>query len=417
MRILVTGARSTGALEWVRLLAKLRKQSIHFCDLKIFTADTQHFSLAGYSNATDRHVVYASPRFRPADFSRDLIQHVLDLKIDLIIPTCEEIFYISELESRLKEKRPFVKIYANTTSILMELHDKSKFNSVAKTIGQVPITQEIQPTSQLSNIIDFYRARSIKQLVFKPSLSRFASKVFFLNLRQPKELIISTLENEIQNSRYPLTVQEFIEGTEYCSFALTSKGKVLRNVSYRPALRAGRGAGILLTTPDPRIQKKIDEWVNRFTAQQSLTGQMAFDFIYQPNRDVIYPIECNPRTTSGIHFINSRDIELILKDLDIAPKTKIENDTQSASQYEFTEPATYKLTTAILLFLFSNLRELQKAPNLFGAIRKSRDMVFRTDDLKPGIIQFFLPFYYLALSLKTKRSLLEATTYDIERNV
>ena len=53
--------------------------------------------------------------------------------------------------------------------------------------------------------------------------------------------------------------------------------------------------------------KSIETWVSAFVKKLNFSGQIAFDFIQTKDGEV-YPIECNPRLTSGIHLFRGTDI-------------------------------------------------------------------------------------------------------------
>jgi hypothetical protein len=82
-----------------------------------------------------------------------------------------------------------------------------------------------------------------------------------------------------------------------------AQGRVTALAAYHPRHRAGRGgAGVYfepVRTGD--VASAVRDFAERFFARTAWHGQAAFDAILTPDSGLL-PIECNPRTTSGVHF-------------------------------------------------------------------------------------------------------------------
>jgi predicted ATP-grasp superfamily ATP-dependent carboligase len=100
-------------------------------------------------------------------------------------------------------------------------------------------------------------------------------------------------------------LQEYIDGDHYCTYGLVRNGELLAHSAYKPQQRWGMGSSTVFENFE---DKEIEIWVRNFVAGINFTGQIAFDFI-RSKEGILYPIECNPRVTSGVHlFKDSKEL-------------------------------------------------------------------------------------------------------------
>ena len=71
----------------------------------------------------------------------------------------------------------------------------------------------------------------------------------------------------------------------------------------------------------------IAAWVERFVAATGWTGFVSFDFIADAEGRP-FAIECNPRTTSGLHFWRNEDIARAVTDPQFEPRFRPERRLQ-----------------------------------------------------------------------------------------
>ena len=133
-------------------------------------------------------------------------------------------------------------------------------------------------------------------LVFKPAWSRFGSRV----LIRPSEADIQKLRpTELD----PWVAQAYLPGEEISAYAVAVDGRLAAFQSYRPTYRVGQGAGVAFEAADvPEARAFVDALVSRL----KWTGQISFDFRRDANGE-LHVIECNPRTTSGVHYFGPED--------------------------------------------------------------------------------------------------------------
>ena len=81
------------------------------------------------------------------------------------------------------------------------------------------------------------------------------------------------------------------------------QGRVQGTAVYRGTLMSGSVAVGFERVDHPAIEA----WIARFVAATGWTGFIAFDFIVDA-AGTPWGIECNPRTTSGLHFFAEADL-------------------------------------------------------------------------------------------------------------
>jgi hypothetical protein len=107
----------------------------------------------------------------------------------------------------------------------------------------------------------------------------------------------------------PAIVQRLVTGQEYSSCTLAQAGHVQGTAVYRGTLMSGTVAVGFERVDQPAIEA----WIARFVASTGWTGFIAFDFILDA-AGVPWGIECNPRTTSGLHFFAEADLAAAILD-------------------------------------------------------------------------------------------------------
>jgi len=107
----------------------------------------------------------------------------------------------------------------------------------------------------------------------------------------------------------PAIVQRFVEGAEFSTCTLAHQGRVLGSVVYRGLQMSGSVAVAFERVDRPAIEA----WIARFVAAAQWSGFIAFDVIVD-EQGRPFGIECNPRTTSGVHFFESTDLAQCIVD-------------------------------------------------------------------------------------------------------
>ncbi len=250
---------------------------------EVYAADSTYATVCILSRFVNKFIKLPVPT--SSEYKNALSEVLCDYKIDILIPTCEEIFYISKFK---KELEKYSYIFCDTHEKLIYLHDKWSFYNYLK---------QANILTPVTHLADQTACKWEENKIIKPRFSRFASKV----------VVSNKIPSDKANKKY--LVQEFIEGRQICSYALVKEGKIISQCVYEPVLTAGKGAGILLKKIRYNKADKITEQISK---EFNFTGQIAFDFIETQNGD-LYTIECNPRATSGLGFIGNDLLKLLLK--------------------------------------------------------------------------------------------------------
>jgi hypothetical protein len=131
--------------------------------------------------------------------------------------------------------------------------------------------------------------------VFKPCFSRFGETAFV----GPAP---DRLHRVKPSPAHPWVAQRRVTGREACFYAVARDGELRAFAAYRSDWRLGGGASFGFEALDETAAAALREAAAILAARLSLTGQFACDAIFDA-RGQPWLIECNPRATSGVHFL------------------------------------------------------------------------------------------------------------------
>ena len=278
--VLILGGRAPVALDHARRFAH---QGWTVC-----IADSIPCQISGASKAVTATLRLAPPRYAPAQFVTDLARIVREHRIDLVVPTCEEVFYVSRYRHRLPAH---ARVLAEDFDKLRAVHSKWQFLELAQDCGaDVPVSARVQS-------LDEARAWAAgRPVVLKPEFSRFGVHV-------------RLYRNGIPDDAPPLpdlgawVVQTLVTGQEFCSYSVADRGRLVAHALYRPDWRMSTSASFYFA---PARIDAVRHFVANFARKLEFTGQLSFDWIQQADGRVS-PLECNPRATSGSHLFGPDD--------------------------------------------------------------------------------------------------------------
>ncbi|MBU0552631.1 hypothetical protein KKF91_07135 [Myxococcota bacterium] len=277
IRVLLTGGRAPATLELARLLWR--------GGVEVTLVESLPATVTALSRAARRVYGAPGPRQDLAGFAAALARVIEAEAIDVVIPTCEEIFHVARVASTLP---PRARLLVPPLATLRRLHSKHDFIAWARSMGlSVPETRRLTSREALAAHLE---AEGGHGWAFKPEFSRFSTATIL----RPAGL--EAFEGvEISPAR-PWVAQRFIEGRALCSWGVAYEGELRVHACY-PVTIAASGAAITFEAED---HPGVAAWTRRFAAEAGLTGQLAFDFIEREG--IVYAIECNPRLTSGVHL-------------------------------------------------------------------------------------------------------------------
>ncbi len=381
MRVLLTGARAPVTLELIRLFAAAGHQ--------VFVAESARVYLGQASKFVTGFYSVPKPRLEPVAFIQEL-ERIIELEqIDLVIPTCEEVFWISGMieGSSLRDR-----FFVSDSNVLVELHDKARFAELARAWKlQFPRTRILKSKRDLEQL------PREKKRILKPAFSRFAAKTQVLEIG-------AKLPNLEPSINQVWLAQDFLEGQEFCSFAIVRAGIVQAFVLYRPVWRAGFGASVMfesVSKDDPKSQEAL-EVTRVVVAKTNFTGQIAFDFIQTV--DGLNVLECNPRATSGIHLF--------------APEDHLERAYFEHLEIPIFPVRTQRAMLALPMLLYGLPSAIRANRFLewWSDLISTRDLIFDRDDPGPAWHQIPSAIELLCEASRLNCTALEASTADIEWN-
>ena len=374
MNVLILGGRAPAALELGRIFTKSKN--------KVWFAESFPFALSKYSNTCAQFLPLPEPNRHPKAFIDEILVICNRFNIDLVIPTCEEVFYLSYYKDKFPKK---TLVFVDEFTKLKSLHDKFEFIKMVEAAQLLaPKTQKVDNPEELGKL---WKKRN--RCVIKPVFSRFGEHVLINPLSE------SDLPSAV-TAKNPYVFQEYISGKLYCSYSVCQDGILLAHTCYSSEFYAGRAAIHF----EHITHTGICEWVSKFVAFHRITGQVSFDFI--ENENGLYPLECNPRATSGIH--------------------NFFQDTRLASCFDQLEPrqlvepqgrGQHAIMLALILYGFPKVRSWGMLLKLLKTIWKSRDVIFDLKDPLPALGQFVSYGSFLRKALQSGITSLDATVEDI----
>jgi hypothetical protein len=280
MRVLVLGGRAPVALDHARRFAAQGSTA--------YVADSVPCRMSRYANAVADCFLVPPPRFAPVEFAKELARIIQRERIDLVLPTCEEVFYISRLRHCLPGE---CLVFAPPFEQIRQLHSKLRFLELAIDCGaNIPNSACV---GTIREAITWSRGRPV---VLKPEFSRFGVYVRL----HPDGIPAGSAELE------PLgrwVVQDFCAGKEVCSYSVAVGGVLAAHVEYEPRYRLAGSSSFYF---DPYTAPGIRDFIERFVSKINFTGQISFDWIIgRDGRPSV--LECNPRAISGLHLFDRLD--------------------------------------------------------------------------------------------------------------
>lgn len=275
-RILISGARAPVALGVGRAF-QAAGFDVHFVD----SVPSLMTRWSGFG-ADKLHRV-RPPKTQFEDFRRDVRALVDEIDPLLVVPTCEEVFYLTQAAALDNFQD---RLFAPSLDILRRLHSKFDFAALARDCGfETPLTWRATSDEDLQS----HRTRS-RDLVFKPEFSRFGAEA----LIRPTGVEVERLKVGPEKA---WVLQEYIEGEEVSVWSAARDGELLALAGYLPKWQFGGASSYFLRDDDP----KLVDLCRTMAASIGMTGQLSIDCI-RTKDGKLRPIECNPRAVSGVQL-------------------------------------------------------------------------------------------------------------------
>lgn len=275
--VLLTLGRLPKALDLAR--------AFHGAGWRVVVAEPFRRHLAGASNTVARSHVVTAPAVDRDGYLGDLLRVIEAEAVELVVPVSEEVVHVAALHGRLPAP---ARIFAMPQDIVLAAHDKGRFAAQSAAWG-LPV-----PTTHALGSGEAAGLAQAQDVVVKPLHAcsgrgvRFVARGEALPPADPAA---------------PAIVQARIRGTERSTCSLVHDGAVSGTVVYQGVMQSGSVSIAFERVEDPAIEA----FVRGYAAATRWTGFLSFDFILDEGGRP-FAIECNPRTTSGLHFFAAEDI-------------------------------------------------------------------------------------------------------------
>ena len=263
-------------------------RSFHQAGWRVIIADPARDHLSRVSNHVTKSCCVPPPATQYEDYLEALQQIIQSEAINLIVPVSEEIMYVSLLKTDPKLNSL---LFSMDHELIHRTHNKGAFITMCQSLGLTAPETAFADSNEASEI-----ARS-GPFITKPIHSCAGDRV---SLHERGEAFTPDPER---------LVQRRIIGDEVSTCSLARNGKRQATSIYRGTLMGGTVAVAFERIENDAVMR----WVDQFIAATQWTGFISFDFIIDAG-GIPHAIECNPRTTSGIHFFETADVARAILD-------------------------------------------------------------------------------------------------------
>lgn len=367
--MLLTLGRLPKALELARAL--------HSAGCRVIVAEPFRWHLCKPSRAVAACYRVTAPNTDRDAYLAELLEIVARENVDLVIPVSEEVFHVAALRGTLPSR---VGLLCPPPQHIAGLHDKLGFAHAAQAAGL-----KVPPTFPEASD-EARRLMESGDYVAKPAHSCSGIGVS-----------ICRHGDRHRTGEPDMLVQRLVEGDHISSLSLLHEGRQLCSVMYRGTVYAGTVAVCFERVTEAA---SVTRWLQGFFSESDYSGFIAFDFIVDAEGEA-WAIECNPRLTSGVHFLDTLDLgKALLAPGDVAA---VGFKPQQRMQWAY---STLTEAYAALLRPAEFRRRL-------GQLFSSRDVVWSARDPLPFLLMTPMSWEILWPAMTTSLTLGEATQRDI----
>lgn len=369
--VLLTLGRLPKALELARALDQ--------AGTRVIVADPFGLHVCRASRSVSRSIRVPAPNADPAAYLDAVEAIVRQEGVDIVVPVSEEALHAASLYGRLPASTA---LYGPPQEALARLHDKLAFNRAADAIGlTVPETHDgpTQAAVALAEAQDY---------IVKPA---HGCSGIGVSLRRRGDPLTPA-------DRQPgMLVQARLPGRHVSSFSVTRDGEVLATALYQGRIYSGTVSVSFERVDDCPAAAS---WIRRFVEAERYTGFISFDFI-EDAQGVPNAIECNPRLTSGVHFLDPAGLAQAVLNL------------PEARPIAMRRVRAFQEGHTALLEVYGAMFRPREFFRRLKAFLTSQDVLFRINDPLPFFLFTPMSWPVLRQAMFEKISLGEAATRDI----
>jgi predicted ATP-grasp superfamily ATP-dependent carboligase len=369
--VLLTLGRLPKALELARAL--------HKAGARVIVADPFGLHVCRASRSVAKSIRVPAPNTNAAAYL-DALEAIIDREsVDLVVPVSEEALHAASLATRLPGR---TRLFGPPQDTLARLHDKLAFNRTAAAIGlTVPETHEGHSEAAFS-------LAQAHDYIVKPA---HGCSGIGVSLRRRGDALQPA-------DRQPgMLVQARLPGRHVSSFSIARSGEVLATALYQGRIYSGTVSVSFARIDDCPAAAS---WIQRFAKAEAYTGFLSFDFI-EDAQGLPSAIECNPRLTSGVHFLDPSGLAQAVLEL------------EQAGPIAMRPARSFQEGHTALLEVYS---ALPRPPEFFRRLRAfltSQDVLLRLNDPLPFLLFTPMSWPVLRQAIFERISLGEAATRDI----
>lgn len=346
---------------------------------RVIIAEPATWHLARVSRHVAKSVKVTAPNDNQSDYISDLLNVIKTENVSLVVPVSEEALHATLIEEHLLEN---VKLYSMPQARLRELHDKERFIKLADSFGLTV------PKTFLLGTRDADAYAKDHDFILKPicTCSGQGLEIHNAGDQLPDAITLP-----------PTIVQEQMKGALKSTFSMCHEGRVIGTVVYRSAILSGT-VGVAFERLEN--EQKIERWISEFVEKSNHSGFISFDMMEDEN-ETPHAIECNPRATSGIHFVAR---ESIASAITSPQMTDSLNMRPQKLMQQF-----YPCLTETQGSLFRRDHFLEKA----GIMWRAKEVNFSWRDPLPLWLMPFTSWQIMKRAFLHGESFGEASTHDI----
>ncbi|MGB2521974.1 MAG: ATP-grasp domain-containing protein [Luminiphilus sp.] len=255
-------------------------RGLHGHGVRVIVADPMKRQLCSVSRAVTKTFQVAPPNTDIEGWERDILDIIERENVTDLIPTSEEVCHVANLAPRLPDTTRYV---GPSAEWIAQWHDKLQFVNYAISRGVTAPSVYTTADGEARSLI------RQTECVLKPRRGCSGTEVSFI----PPG---STLPPPSQD----MLLQRRVQGNHLYTLSWVDAGEVKATASYRGSTHSGTVAVGFQSAPTPF---SVKQWIEQFVADTDVTGFLSFDFILDRS-GIPWGIECNPRLSSGVHFID-----------------------------------------------------------------------------------------------------------------
>lgn len=292
-RILASTSRMPFAIDEIRKLGLTNRY--------VLATDTFAAAPGGHTRGAAERAVTPRPTQQPDEFVDSIIELMGKHDINWLLPMFEEVFYLAANREKIAAAHPEATLFFPDFETLHKVHDKVSFTALCKELGlavadPITATNEEEFKAAIANW-DHWFARA--------AYGRGGMDIITNSGPLAGEGDVDDIHPTVEN---PWMVQQFLTGTDRCSWSVAHEGEIVLHSCYEHPLTIDDRGGVVFQSVD---SPQSLEAAQKFAKALNWTGQISFDYMVTED-GTHYMVECNPRPTAGCTIATPEEFDTAL---------------------------------------------------------------------------------------------------------